>query len=194
LKKLFKRGLATIGLIGALTISAIPTFADSTYNIVGTTAITPGELSLVVDQASIVFPETQLSGYSQDITANLNPLTIIDSRGTGEGFRLLVSATPFTSGGYVLPSNTLSLVSQPTITSDESNVEGIQSYTAGAIDNGAKTIIEAPPGAGLGHFSVAFSDNVLKQHVYSDFKYIDENSSDGKMTYSSTLTYSIVSE
>lgn len=99
-----KRIAFTIGLAGMLAISAaVPAFAADNVTITGTAisqARNPGDLAF----------SAVLNGADQSVAATTNLTTLVkDNSGTGAGWKLFMTASPFTGTGGTFPANALSV-------------------------------------------------------------------------------------
>lgn len=134
-----------------------------------------------------------LDGTTQTIETEMNPFTIEDGRGTGQGWTLNVSATPLTlqtegtSGERSsLPEGTFSMSSVAVAAKEgaSSASEGMSISQKGALDKpGELNVITAEDGAGMGQYEV--SDMSLSL--------VFEPQHTAAGTYSSTVTFSLVS-
>lgn len=107
------------------------------------------------------FSAVSLSGSSATSTAVMSDFTVTDSRGTGEGWNVMVQGTPFAEwdgAGYVpgarmLPAGSLSM-SAPTVSSTEAT-PAPPTLTAGPylIDGYAVKIASAAVDAGGGSYT-----------------------------------------
>lgn len=150
-----------------------------------------GELSLanseVVSFGTIKLSE-QPKSYSTSFTDHF---TVKDLTGNQLGYRVDVSATPFTDGKNILPKGTLSLkpvsaiekVGTGTSTAPVSSLSSNQ-----IIDNGKVTLVSAATGTGMGVYNLTFPDNALSIAVDPTTAKIDGASS----TYQSTITWDLI--
>lgn len=121
--KFRKRNLATVTAlalilgVGATSVSAAPP-VDQTKNV--EIIVEGGELSFTAPDI-VNFNNVTLKDVSQTVSTGFSgPVSVSDARGTGEGWKLNVSATVFKTqiGGsdYTLPSGKLSLKTATSIT------------------------------------------------------------------------------
>ncbi|WP_110925960.1 WxL domain-containing protein [Bacillus massiliglaciei] len=116
--------------------------------------------------------------------------TVKDIRGTQAGWRIDVSATPFTDGTNTLPRGSLSIAPLTSIERVGIGQGAIPEKTATAnriIDDGTVTIAKADIGSGMGVFDLKFPNNALSVVVDPTTAKIEENGQ-----YQSTLTWDLV--
>jgi len=181
-KKQLIAAVAALAIIGSGFAGGKAVFAaESTTN----TAITGGSLSMT-DPAAGSFTPVTLDGTVQQSTASLDNFTVTDSTGTGNGWNVMVKATPFTNTekNSTLPDDSLALAG-PTVTAHEgaSDVNTI-TVANGTIDNttGIK-VLSAAANGGMGIYDIAFPNNPLSLTL---------NPKDVKAgTYTSTITVTV---
>ncbi|WP_156288613.1 WxL domain-containing protein [Oceanobacillus salinisoli] len=127
------------------------------------TTINPGSLDMPTINV-LNFNSVTLDGTIQNSYANIDGFTITDSRGSGAGWNVVVTASQFTSlDNKVLPKGSLSIAA-PTVTAQEgSSLASLIATTPGIIDKddvGVK-ILSAPANEGMGKFDIAFPANAL---------------------------------
>jgi hypothetical protein len=175
---IFKRFIV-FSAIFALTATVFSTtaFAESHTVITGTDA----SLSTIsVDS----FNNITLDGTTQDTTANINSFTVKDARGTGKGWSVTVSASPFTNGEKILSPNSLE-IGAPTVEkldSGSSEVHTIDTF-GGYIDNESPlTMLTAKEHGGMGTFTIkpiTMTLTLQPKEVYAG-------------TYTSTITVQLI--
>lgn len=135
-------------------------------------------------------------------------IKVEDLRGTHEGWRLDVSATPFKvakpAGGFKegttaheLPKGSFAILPPSKIErvgngSSELPTSEINSKTV--IDNGTVTIANAEKGTGTGEFDIVFPENALSLVIDPETVFVDKINYPNTYTpYKSTLTWNLVS-
>lgn len=111
-----------VGTMSAANSTAGNLTAGSNLTITGTAIVSPGTLSIVASPT--LKWATTLTGFDQNVLARLGQYTAIDATGSGNGWTLSVSSTPFTAqcrlhqqcstGLHPLPSTALSVNGSPT--------------------------------------------------------------------------------
>lgn len=174
-----------------------------------------GDLTLTIQDVEN-FGTVELTGVPQKAYTNfdeVNPFNITDARGTGEGYKLDVSATQFEkvepAGGFVngdddkvtLAPGHLSLNKFQTIErvggagmSQELLPEHGEYWdTAQVIDDGSSTFLTAEVGSGKGNIDLTFGESALVLNVdSSQYEYIDKvNFPDEPTPYVSTITWTL---
>jgi len=119
-----------------------------------------GGLSFVngTPASTLSFPATTLNGANQTITASL-PFDVSDATGSGAGWNVSATSTPFTSGSHTLPADATTIQAAPSLVCDllpifctlASPLVGYP-YTlpAAAVAPTPTTIFDAVAGTGLG--------------------------------------------
>ncbi|WP_163969697.1 WxL domain-containing protein [Oceanobacillus halotolerans] len=129
---------------------------------------TGGE-SVLVDRLSVgTFSAVTLNGEVQNTQAQIDSFEITDPRGSGAGWNVVMTASPFVSTdgeGNELPVDALT-VEAPTLTAlnESTSTDNIQK-TGGTVDNTGTTILSAPVGEGLGRYSVSFNPEDLDLRI-----------------------------
>lgn len=163
----FATGTAALALMTTVfagTTLAADTGVDST--------ITGGNLELSAISAT-AFSGTTLNGEIQeDTTASIQPFTIKDARGTGTGWNLSISATPFTNpvAPKALSPNTLTIAAPATEAVTGSSLAADLAALGGAIDNGSVKVLTAEVNEGMGTFNIAsipMALNLKPSEVYA---------------------------
>lgn len=146
-------------------------------------------------------PKTYLASFA-------SPINVRDLTGTQQGWRLDVSAQPFTvvtpEGGFApgtsafkLPNGSLSLTPLTKIErvgtgQGELPVNNLSSQTI--LDDGPVTVASAAPGTGMGEFNLTFPIDALSLTVDATTARTDiVNYSKDLTPYESTLTWNLVS-
>jgi hypothetical protein len=170
----------------ALMFVAPSAFAADTTNV----TVAAGTLTITNPLAG-EFGSVTLTGVDQDLTASLATFEVNDSRGTGVGWHVNVSATRFqehdgtalVTGGKTLPTSSLTM-SAPTVTADGTTSPS-PSISTGApytIDGGsAVKVASAAVDSGMGKYD--FSATTLTLTVPADAY---------AKTYQSTVTVDVV--
>lgn len=165
--KKFATGTAALALM--TTVFASTTMAaDTGVN----STITGGDLKLSEISAT-AFAGLTLDGKIQnDSTATIQPFTVTDARGTGTGWDVSISATPFTNSAApkALSPNTLTIAA-PAVTAGEGSSSAADlTKLDGAIDNGQVKMLTAEANEGMGTYEVAaipMSLNLKPSEVYA---------------------------
>ena len=120
----------------------------------------PGILAFVnvTPTTTLSFPATTLNGTNQTVTAAL-VFDVADATGSGAGWNVSATSTPFTSGSHSLPDTATTIQSAPSLVCDilpigctlASTLIGYP-YTlpAGSTPPSPTPIFDAAPGTGLG--------------------------------------------
>ncbi len=112
---------------------------------------------------------------------------IKDLRGSQEGWRLDVSASPFSNGDHDLPSGSLGLVPLDSIVRVGAGSGGLPSNSMTGemiIDAGTIEVAKANVGSGMGAFDLTFPSGALSLVVDATTAKVG--------TYESTLTWDLV--
>lgn len=123
------------------------------------------------------------------------PFKVKDLTGNHIGWKVGVSATPFTSsgpGGHTLPTGSIMLDSTNSIkrvSNDAGNGSSpVNSITKGrAIDQGEVEVIKAEKGGGMGVWDFTFPENALSVNIDST----TAKATDSGQKYVSTLTWNL---
>ena len=139
------------------------------------------------------FDPIPLTGLEQNVSTNLSDFSVVDARGTGEGWSVQVSATNLMNGvDKEMPDGSLSL-SKPIemtqgYTGTPNSLPVIKDFTLLPIDGaGVNSIITATTGNGLGKWTInwgAPNNQALKLRI--DPGVVKTG------TYQSTITWSLV--
>jgi len=145
------------------------------------------------------FTTVTLNGSTKTTYATLTDMTFIDARGSGEGWNLQVSATPFQEmggQGYQLASDALTL-SPPVSITPVGGTDSPTPYTSYpgdmVIDNNvSSTYLVARPNEGMGTFTISFPTNSLKLSLNPATTYVDKTYYPSTATpYESTITWTL---
>ncbi|CAM5194547.1 hypothetical protein UACE39S_02269 [Ureibacillus acetophenoni] len=169
--------VSTLAIMGAAVVGGNAAFAAES-------TITGGTLSM--EQPTIGnFNAVTLNGLVQSTTATVGSFKIVDPSGTGDGWNVVMKATPLqhaTLVDEVLPENSLT-IGEPTLTAAEGADDVLTiAKKGGAIDNtnGVK-VLSAAVNGGMGTYTVG--ENTLT---------LDLQPKDVKAgKYSSTITVTI---
>lgn len=168
-----KHGIRTVLAVAvALVMGAVPAGAQQTVSDDTNVTVMPGRFAIEgggVDD----FPDLNVIGMPQDARAGVEKLTVIDARGSGDGWHVTAQATPFkgqqTSPDQeadAFPSDSMSLAplghakgvgtgSPPPVVPDKPMfVDG----------GGAVVVASAAPDTGMGIFELTFNREAL--HVF----------------------------
>lgn len=192
---MLKRIIITSAMIFMIGFSE-PVLAETSDTTTATVNILKGDLSIAQPDATVNMGNITKDGTVQTLNANLGNMTVSDFTGTGSGWHVTASATPFTqtngTSGYTLPANTFVLSGIGTITQTvgTSTLPSISTGSPWVIDAGAMTILTAGIGAGAGSFDIAFPVNALKLQVDTAGNVTDPLAN--PTTFQSTITWNIV--
>lgn len=136
-----------------------------------------------------------------------NEFHVKDLRGTGEGWRLDVSATPFTEvtpeGGFAEGSQALVLPIGTLAINPAENIERVGEGTSGlpssvltgntVIDDGTVTVIRADKGNGMGVYKISFPKDALALTLNPSTLKVDKvNYPDKKTPFESTIKWDLI--
>ena len=153
--KKFATGSAVLALMTTVfATGALADDSDVTTNITGTESVV-----LTPIAASSFGAAVTLDGTTQTVTgAAIGTFDVTDARGTGAGWDIAVSATPFLhdTNGKSLSPGSLTL-DAPVVEVNDSNSSPTTSVATlgGAIDNGAVTILSAGTDGGMGGYTIS---------------------------------------
>lgn len=188
-KKMILTGIAA--LLTSLSITTGALAADTTKTNDVDVTIKSGEFSLATPEINS-FGEIELKATPQTYkTSFKDKFTVKDLRGTQAGWRVDVSATPFSDGTNTLPKGTLSLAPVENIERVGTGqgglpVKNMDSNTV--IDDGAVSVIKANPGSGMGVFDFSFPEDALSIVIDATTAKVSGDST----KYTSTLTWDLV--
>lgn len=183
-----KRNLFVLSLITiiSLVFTTGALAADTKTNDVNIT-VQSGEFSVTTSDIRSFGDITLAATPETYVTSFENSFITKDLRGTQEGWRLDVEASPFTSGTHTLPGGSLSIAplesiervgtgfgDAPTISTNQNVV----------IDQGTVEIAKAVDGTGMGVFELTFPNDALSLVVDATTAKVG--------TYQSTLTWTLV--
>jgi|AGTN01.2.fsa_nt_gi hypothetical protein len=95
-----------IVMAAVMAVSAIPAMAASTSN----TNVTLSAGQMSVSSITVEnFAQVTLNGAVQTSNANVGSFTVVDARGNGQGWSLMVSATRFRNGGTTMHDGAMTL-------------------------------------------------------------------------------------
>jgi hypothetical protein len=135
--------------------------------------VSSGTLAITADPTAPDFSGVTLDGTAKQTTTTLSTFEVNDSRGTGAGWNVTVSATQFkehdgtayVTGGKTLPTGSLSMAA-PTVAAD-GTTSPVPTLTAGpyTIDGASVKIASASADTGMGKYD--FSSSALTLTVPS---------------------------
>lgn len=176
-----------VAFVVSLTM-AIGVFAETKSNDVDIT-VQAGEFSLTTSAINSFGEITLQADPLTYSTSFQGAFTTKDLRGSQQGWRLDVSASPFSNGGHQLPNGSVSLAAISDI-----NIERVGTgsgflpkssmTTQSIIDDGAIVVAKAETGTGMGVFTITFPDDALSLVV--------DATTAKTGTYTSTLTWDLV--
>jgi len=150
-------------LLGALALagaaSALPAAAQGAATTASVT-LHSGSLAFVntTPATTLSFPATTLNGTNQTVSAAL-VFDVADATGSGAGWNVSATSTPFTSGSHSLPDTATTIQSAPSILCDILPIGCTLASTliaypytlpAAAVPPSATPIFDAAVGTGLG--------------------------------------------
>lgn len=191
-KKLLTTGLVAVMSLGFATGAlASPNDVVKTNDIdltIKSADIGVGGLDLIT--AEVVnggFGEIELDANPQTYHASFaDKFTVIDLRGTHEGWSLTVEASEFDNGGLTLPKGSLTLDGVNSIEqvgTGSGTLPNKRLTQTTVIDNGAVMVAEARAGSGMGVFDLSFDNNALGLTIDPTTAIVGN--------YSSTLTWTL---
>lgn len=207
-KKFFAGAFAA--LIGVTAISA-PSFAAETPSSASThvTQQILGGTRDVSVTPSTQFKDVTLDGSIQKTNADPGVLSLKDASGTGEGYRITVSATQlktvtpsggFTSGtsARTLPKGSLVLKNNNAAINANGGTTSVKPNWTGSswvIDSGSPVaVLSANKDTGMGKYDVDFGSDNLELTLNPATTYVDTVNYAGKATpYETDITYTIIS-
>jgi hypothetical protein len=154
---------ARVVCLGAFALAGAATVLPATAQGAATTAsvtLQSGSLAFVnvTPATTVSFPATTLNGTNQSVSATL-VFDVADATGSGAGWNVSATSTPFTSGSHSLPDDATTIRSAPGIVCDilpigctlASTLIGYP-YTlpAASVPPSATPIFDAAAGTGLG--------------------------------------------
>lgn len=182
-----------------LSLSALLTLGLTNTAYAASSGATPSQISLQSGSLSITAPATTVNLGSitvdstiKSVSTSLSNMTVVDNRGTGEGWNITVSASQFTQTSGVtplkLPTNTLKLNGTNTITQTVGTSGGPTVTTAPwTIDTGAIKVLSAAANKGMGTFTITFPASAISLNVDTAQKVVDP--ANNPTVYASTLTW-----
>ena len=146
--------------------------------------------NIIAPNPTLNFGIVTLDGSIQNMTANLGVLKVSHQGANPDGWRVTVSATPFSqvSGSLTLPANSLRLNGIQTIVQTAGS-SLLPAAIAGntPIDNGAVEILSASAGRGEGDFDVHFPPDALELNIDTNLPLADP--AQNPTVYRSTITW-----
>lgn len=194
----------------AMVVSASADVGDAKTNKdhQATFEIEGGDLTLEISDV-LSFGTVKLDQVRQTVqTGFADKFTIIDARGTGEGWKLNVSSTAFVEkepvGGFavgtsaaVIPTGSLSLAPLKTIERvglGTGTLPTSKNLTKTLIDGGAVAVAGAAIDAGMGEFALTFEADGLDMVIDASTARIDTINYPSTVTpYEATITWDLVS-
>jgi hypothetical protein len=173
--------------------SVVPDITSTTHLNVG---IQPGAIAILVP-ATGSFSAVTLNGTNQQSTAALGLVSLSDFTGASAGYRVTVSATPFTAAGpsgYTLPTGSLTLKSPSSVivVSGSAALAPSVSGTTNIIDAGSPVqVASAGVGKGAGSYNLSFDSDALKLMIGSNIRLDTITYPSSPTPYQSTITWSI---
>jgi len=180
---------------------------SKTFNYYYLETSSPGELSVIVPSVSSSMTNVSITSIVNNETISLNKLIIKDTRSSGDGWRVSVSASKFTeiapSGGFttgftplVFPGGSMKLFA-PSVNPINGTVSPNPSIASShwMIDDGNNhTVASAGLGSGMGEFEFTFPSNALDITVHSSSKLSDKlHYSISPTPFESIITWNVVS-
>ncbi|MBU8906713.1 WxL domain-containing protein [Desertibacillus haloalkaliphilus] len=176
IKKVF---VSTAAVAMVMSTMATGAFANTTT---GETSITGAENVALTVPTSVNF-DVELDGKIQHVTTSLDPLTVVDARGTGLGWSIKLTSDKLKNDSRTLDKSSLRLINAPTINalhgSSSTNVDS----GAGDLTGLGVTVASAPADFGMGTFEFAFGES-LQLTLHPDETYAE--------SYTTTLNWEIL--
>ncbi|QQE79522.1 hypothetical protein [Alicyclobacillus sp. SO9] len=209
MKSISKGAIAALSAVGMLALSIVPAFASTT----GTTVtLNPGSLTVSSPSVVTAFPAVTLNGQPQQVTATLGAWTVVDATGSGNGWKVDLTASQLTevqpSSGWAsgtsakkLPLGSLSLSGQRSIVAgtgstpvSPTNGPVLQNQSA-AIDTGTPvTLIDTQPNYGMGMYTIQEPKAGLTLSLSPKTAYTDpKNYPSSPTVYATNLQYTVSS-
>ncbi|WP_422122779.1 WxL domain-containing protein [Planococcus sp. X10-3] len=165
--KKFATGTAALALM--TTVFATGAMADDVQS-----TITGGNMNITGVSASTFGDAVTLDGSTQTVTgAAISTFNVTDARGTGAGWNVAVSATPFlhNSNTKTLSAGSLTLAA-PEVTKIDTNSSAETTVTpaSGPIDGGSVKVLSAEADGGMGSYTIsamAMSLELKPKEVYA---------------------------
>jgi|GEM_PF-2185101 len=156
------------GLVVATMLGTVLTVPGSNRAMAADTGVGISAGSLAVDSIVVgSFTAVILEGRTQSTFADLNTFNVSDATGSGNGWNVVIKATPFSTGGtnpLTLPEGSLTIGAPGVAKADpgSSDLTTISGFS-GAIDTteGLKLLSAARDG-GMGTYTVSFPEDTLK--------------------------------
>lgn len=201
--RMIKKNLKTIKIstvVGILSCITFSTFISPLKEgTVYASSVKQAEtkVEIIGGKLDYIFPKDQLYDFGQISVSDKTPKyqqlktqTISDTRGTGEGYNLVVSSTKFidvNDSKKALNAGTLS-VKNPTSSSftkktNGGDGNGIIHTGKNTIDGSSIMLLYAPRNAGMGNYDIEFDNKAL------EFKIIQNDAKKG--TYKSIITFTL---
>ncbi|MGC8460770.1 MAG: hypothetical protein ACP5OR_02845 [Candidatus Dormibacteria bacterium] len=133
-----------------------------TPSIVVSATIVARTLSFASVPANVVFPAVMLNGVNQTTTTT-ETLDIGDNSGSGAGWNVMLSNTPFTSGANSLQNTDFTVPASPTVACDIGVTCTLASWSSAGLypytlpGTTASKLIYAAPGSGLANQTFTFT-------------------------------------
>ena len=204
-KTAYTKNRLRIALVALLTFGALlaPNAVKHAQAATSTTpfslTVTGGALSIATQATTVTGSAITLNGYSQNSTATLSNVSIVDSRGSGAGWTNQVQtadlSTTITGTSYQIPYTGLTLGAQSPIISDTSsspasglaasiNTLGGTDTTPGVTLSGLSTLLVAGLNNGLGSYTDTVSMTQVVPAKTRTF-------AGGATVYSTNLVFSV---
>ena len=142
--------LLLAAMVVVLAVYGIGTALADTVTVV----VNGGNLSMTAGGNQTLNPVT-LNGTDQTTTGTLGTLDVIDARGTGVGWNVVVASTDFTKTGdptKIIPASGFTIPTAPTVTTVAGNTA--PTSNSGALNGAGLKLLSAAVGTGMGEYQV----------------------------------------
>lgn len=190
---------AKIKLIMALTVglavgSQTVAYAETTT---GSMGVNGGELELTAP-SNVTLSDINMGDDTWMTAAgDLTTVTVNDSRGTGDGWKLLVEGGPIKEvggKGLVMPTGSFHLQNPASVVEGGWNdaTAPVLASDQQIINNGPVVIANAPADTGLGEWHIDFAPGAVQLDINQGWKIVDKvNYPSSATPYETTLTWTL---
>lgn len=168
------------------------------------TGVAGGELSLSIGGQLSMSPIILDGVNVQTMETTIPPVTILDATGTGNGWRVSVTATPFKeatpAGGFkagttakVFDSEAFTIGTKAIVAKDGSSLTGVTNNASRqSLRSGEVVLASATKGNGIGKYELQFGAGALQLQALHTKAYIDNVNYPNQATpYASTITWAV---
>lgn len=176
-----------------MILGSTTSFAASSGTTTTSVNIQKGSLSLAKPTAT-PFPAVTLTGSKHSIATDISNFVITDATGSGDGWHVAVSASQLQdAAGHLLPKGSLKLLAPDnvTVTGGTTSPKPLVKSGPWLIDDGnSYSALSAAKNQGMGKYTIAFPSNALNLTLDPANVFVG---SGGSSTYTSTITWTVVS-